>query len=304
MPANVSSRISELLPAIPPGTGIPKTIYQVFYTKDLAPALQQNIEKIRALNPTWSYELYDDDDMVRIVGELYGPRVLDYYERINPKYGAARADLFRYLLIYAKGGVYLDIKGSLDKPLDEVLREDDVYLLSRWRNRKGELYEGWGTHQKLQKIGGQEFQQWHLIAAPGHPFLRKVIENVLENIDAYHPIVGDTGKAGVLALTGPIAYTLAITPLINLYPCRLVDGQQEIGLRYSIFAAAPTPFRAHKSIFKHHYTELSEPIVRLSRSGQLLWILYRPLYKHVVLPLRHVGAAVGRRLPYSRTYRG
>jgi hypothetical protein len=305
MPANSSSSaLSSLLPAFSPGTHVPKTIYQVFYTKDVPAAIGENIAKIRALNPHWAYHLYDDEDMIGIVKELYGQPMLDYYLRINPRYGAARADLFRYLLIYAKGGVYLDIKGSLDKRLDEVLRPDDVYLLARWRNGKGEQYEGWGTHQKLGKIGGHELQQWHIVAAPGHPFLRAVIERVLHNIDHYNPITGDTGKTGVLAMTGPIAYTLAITSIMNRHPHRFVDAQEEIGLRYSIFASTSTAHRAHKHVFKQHYTELNEPVAELSGAVKFAWTLYSPIYQHVVLRMRQLIEAIARRLPYSRAYRG
>ena len=42
----------------------------------------------------------------------YGESILSCYLRIDPVYGAARADLFRYLLLYRTGGVYLDIKSA------------------------------------------------------------------------------------------------------------------------------------------------------------------------------------------------
>jgi len=164
---------SDIVPVFAAGTAIPKVIHQTYPDahRNLPSILEQNVRKITALNPGWEHRLYDDNDIASFIESTYGARVLDYYDRLNEKYGAARADLFRYLLLYRHGGVYLDIKASLERPLDSVLHPEDVYLLSRWRNRKGEQYEGWGIHSRLRQIGRQEFQQWHIIAAPGHPFL-------------------------------------------------------------------------------------------------------------------------------------
>jgi hypothetical protein len=291
---------SEIVPVFPAGTAIPKIIHQTYPDahQNLPSILEENVQRIKALNPGWEHRLYDDVDIAEFIESTYGPRVLDYYNRLNGKYGAARADLFRYLLLYRHGGVYLDIKASLERPLDSVLLPDDVYLLSRWRNGKGEPFEGWGIHSRLRKIGRQEFQQWHIIAAPGHPFLRAVIERVLRNIDSYSPAWHETGRSGVLGLTGPIAYTLAITPLLRQHRHRLVDSHDELGLIYSIFTSAI--YEAHKSVFKYHYTELTEPVVKVSGTRKLLWVLIGPIQIHIVRRVEHVIDAIVRRLQGRR----
>jgi inositol phosphorylceramide mannosyltransferase catalytic subunit len=291
---------SDIVPVFAAGTAIPKVIHQTYPDahRNLPSILEQNVRKITALNPGWEHRLYDDNDIASFIDSTYGARVLDYYNRLNEKYGAARADLFRYLLLYRHGGVYLDIKASLERPLDSVLHPDDVYLLSRWRNRKGEQYEGWGIHSRLRQIGRQEFQQWHIIAAPGHPFLRAVIQRVLHNIDSYSPAWDDTGRSGVLGLTGPIAYTLAITPLLDQYPHRLVSSHDELGLVYSIFTSAV--YEAHKSVFKYHYTDLTEPVVKVSGARKLLWRIAGPIQIHIIHRAQHLIEAIGRRLQGRR----
>jgi hypothetical protein len=287
---------SDIVPVFAAGTAIPRIIHQTYPDahRNLPSIIEQNVRKITALNPGWEHRLYDDNDIARFIESNYGPRVLDYYNRLNEKYGAARADLFRYLLMYRHGGVYLDIKASLDRPLDSVLLPQDVYLLSRWRNRKGEQFEGWGIHSRLRQIGRQEFQQWHIIAAPGHPFLKAVIETVLRNIDSYSPAWDDTGRNGVLGLTGPIAYTLAITPLLDRYPHRLVGSHDELGLVYSVFTSAV--YEAHKSVFKYHYTELTEPVVKVSGSKKLLWRFIGPIQIHIIHRAQHIIDAIARRV--------
>ena len=294
---------SQPIPFFSAGTKIPKIIHQIYFHphQNLPAVLQENVRAIRGLNPGWEHRLYDDHDMAEFIGRVYGPKVLALYLRINEKYGAARADLFRYLLMYQCGGVYLDIKASVEKPLDSVLLADDVFLLSRWQDsRRGEAFTArWGMHGELKSIGGREFQQWHIMAAPGHPFLRAVIEKVLANIENYNPIVHKTGRAGVLWLSGPIAYTLAITPLLPVSAHRLIAGHEELGLIYSIFNSET--FRAHRTIFQYHYTELTEPVVALSRARQWLWMFFGPIQIYVFGPARHFFEALMRR---ARRLRG
>jgi len=287
--------LANLLPVFAAGAAIPKTIHQIYFGQDprLPAALQQNVDRILACNPGWAHQLYDDRAMAEFIRTNYGARILSYYLRINEKYGAARADLFRYLLMYQQGGVYLDIKASLERPLDDVLRPDEVFVLARWRDTKGELYERWGMHRELRKFGGKEFQQWHIIAAPGHPFLRAVILRVLANIDAYSPLWHGIGKNGVLWLTGPVAYTLAITPLLAQNPHRLLAGHDELGLVYSVFKANAAV--AHRTMFKYHYAEMTEPVAAISGPTRLLWAIFGPLQIHVLGRAGRIVEALARR---------
>ena len=129
---------------------IPKVIYQTYTTKDLPLLLRENVARLKEINPDYHHELYDDTDIEWFIASRYGSDMLRTYRRINPRYGAARADLFRYLLIYKCGGVYLDIKSRTTRPLDEVLHPDDELLLSHWSNQPGEDYAGWGLHDELK----------------------------------------------------------------------------------------------------------------------------------------------------------
>lgn len=254
-------RKTGLLPQVPQTSAIPRIIHQTYHTPVLPPELQENVHKMLALNPGWEYRLYDDAAIVDFIKEHYGVQVLSAYERINPTYGAARADLFRYLLIYKIGGIYMDVKSSVISRLDGCLREDDTYLLGQWENGPGEKYETWGLQADLSNIPGGELQQWHIIAAPGHPFLRAVIETVLANIDAYNPGLHGVGKLGVLRVTGPIAYTMSVFPLLSMHHHRMVNIERDLGIIYSIYFDR-NPF-AHKQLFKLHYSKHTESVIKL-----------------------------------------
>lgn len=252
------------------GSIIPKVIYQTYPSRSVPYSIRANIERLKALNPDWRHELLSDTDVCDFIAKEYGPAMLREVERIDPRYGAARIDLLRYLLIYARGGVYLDIKSDATAPLSEVLLTGDKFLLSRWQGCGERQYESWGLHGCLHTVGGAAYQQWHVAAVAGHPFLHAVIERILGNLDLYVPCIHGRGQQGVMALTGQIAYTLAIAPIVHDHPHRLVRSFDDLGLRYSIFDKADQ----HVAMFKSHHSQLHAPILRPSPSGWLrerLW---------------------------------
>lgn len=259
----------DQLPAFEAGTAIPRILHQTFYDRKLPERLEQSVAELRAINPGWEYRFYDDDDIAAFIKEHYPPLVWEYYERIDPRYGAARADLFRYLLLYKVGGVYLDIKSSATRPLDSVLQPDDRFILSKWHNKDGQ-FEHFGLVYDLRHLDGGEYQQWHVICAPGHPFLKAVLEQVFENIDTYDPYLHQTGKRGVLRVTGPVPYTLAIERIRAQHPHRVVDGRAALGLEYNVYGAD----KGHVGVFKGHYSLQTASIVKLGPVKRMVSRLY------------------------------
>lgn len=251
------------------GATIPRILHQTFATHDLPMALRTNVEELRRLNPDWEHRLYDDAMIEAFIAQEYGDGIVAAYRRIDPRYGAARADLFRYLLVYRVGGVYLDIKSSFAGPISDVIRGDESFVVSRWSNGKGERYEGYGLKAEVARYPGGELQQWHVIAAPGHPFLRAVLSAILRGIESYRPWAHGTGKLGVLKLTGPIMYTRAIMPIIDDHPRVIVANESAIGLNYSVVEVD-----AHKNFFKGHYSRSDAPVIKPSPALKPLYSAY------------------------------
>lgn len=255
----------------PPDQIIPKKIHQVFFSDHVLPReIAQNIENLKRENPDWEYYFYDDDDMHRFVCENFSAEIIASYEKLEKSYGAARVDFFRYLLLYRVGGIYLDIKSSASRPLTSVLLPHDTFLLSQWNNSQNERHAGWGLHDDIRWVPGGEFQQWYIAAAPKHPFLAAVIANVVRNIKIYNNGLHGAGQYGVLRVTGPIAFTASIAPILHLYPHRLVDSARDLGLIYSIYDD-----ERHAKLFKAHYSKLRIPIVRPSIASRFLSSIYQ-----------------------------
>lgn len=260
----MSINYQELVPLKALGKEISQHIYQTYRTKDGLPQeIAHNIEHIKSSNPEYNYHLFDDEDIKTFILEYYGETIWSYYQRIAPIYGAARADFFRYLLIYQQGGVYIDIKSSLDKPLKEVLWKEDLFVLTHWDNRPGEQYEGIGIYSDLSNLSRGEYIQWCIASIAGHPFLRAVILQMLRNIDEYSPFRHGAGLWGVLRTTGPIMYTKVIesmrSTLVEGKDYRMLDKPQEIGLRYSIYDTAG--IYGHKQALKANYNKAYTPII-------------------------------------------
>lgn len=227
---------------------IPKKIFQLISDKNnISPEFQENIEYIKNLNKDWQYTLYDDKDIVEYITNNYGTKMLQYYNSINPKYGAARADFFRYLLMYNEGGAYFDIKSGMKYPLSSVIFPEDEYILMHW--------DTFPCYKEVNNMMG-EYQQWHIICRPRHPFLYSVINKVMENIDNYTKDRFGVGKIGVLKVTGPIVYTNAIMPIRKNHKHRLVNLNDFIGLVYNNIG------KSHSELFsKTHYSKITEPII-------------------------------------------
>ncbi len=235
---------------------IPRIIHQTSGSKPLPPLIVDSITALRERNPGWTYRFYSDADIKQYIDRHF-PRHSALYRRINPRYGAARADLFRYLLLFREGGVYLDIKSTFHRTLDEVIHADDQFLLSHWNNGPGSEHEQWGTYPEIANPRG-EFQQCFLVCRPGHPFLEAVIKQVVSNLEHYDPECDGVGLR-VRHITGPVAFTLAITPLLGRFPSRLVCGERDLGFEYNLCRHVSDS--KHRHLFEQHYSVLDEPIV-------------------------------------------
>jgi mannosyltransferase OCH1-like enzyme len=109
---------------------IPLTIYQTWYTKDLPPSMQKNVDNLKRQNPEFSYQLYDDNDCREFIRINFSPDVLHAYDTMIP--GAYKADLWRYCVLYKNGGIYMDVKLACINGFKLIeLCEAEHYVLDR-----------------------------------------------------------------------------------------------------------------------------------------------------------------------------
>jgi len=205
------------LNTILPCYSIPRTVVQthMYENLDSVPVgLQKVMKKIRSDNPFWTFHYFNHVQQRSFIQDFMPFRVLCAYDALNVVYGPAKADLFRYCAIYILGGVYLDSKSGVTKPLDQVFSDKNTSggpLLSHWSPR-------YKANRAVLKIPQGEIVNWFVASPARHPFLLKVIMHVTLNIEEQFGLpseVRESGKVGVLRITGPIAYSRAMLQYIE-----------------------------------------------------------------------------------------
>ena len=114
---------------------IPLHIYQTWHTKDLLPPkMRKCVEKLKTDNPEFEHHLYDNEECHHFIKTNFDKRVLNAFNKLKP--GAFKADLWRYCILYKKGGIYLDIKYQCEPKFKLIdLANDNLYVKEYWNGK-------------------------------------------------------------------------------------------------------------------------------------------------------------------------
>jgi len=166
---------------------IPKIIYQTWFKKELPIPIQSSIDNMMIINKDYEYQLFDDVDMRNFIKTNYDETILKCFDSL--KIGAAKADLWRYLILYKTGGIYIDVDSTITGNLDQLIQNEPCAVLSRENNYN-------------------KFVQWCLIFTPEHPLLKICIDKCIANIQS-------GSIMDVTELTGPVVYSDSIREYFN-----------------------------------------------------------------------------------------
>ncbi|KAI1138418.1 glycosyltransferase family 32 protein [Hypoxylon sp. FL0543] len=233
----------DLIPSIPSPSGVikrnssksqkrkspgsfPKKIWQTwkidpfsFEERDSSTAKTWTLK-----NPSFRYELLTDSNDMSYIEQHFGPDgfnrmdIVDLYRSVNAT--IIKADLLRYLIMYAEGGVYADIDV-------EALRPVQRFIPERYDESQIDMVLGVEIDQpqfKNHRILGkksQSFCQWTFMAKPRLPVLLKLVENIqgwLTGVAQKQNVpVGEVTLDfdEVISGTGPSAFTTAILEEMN-----------------------------------------------------------------------------------------
>jgi len=176
-------------------SAIPLVIYVTSYEKEMQGGLKRLWDANRVFFPAGArLEYYDDEQMYRsarstsksLEDEGIVTGAFEAFKSLRP--GAFRADLWRYMKLWADGGVYLDAKLKLLRPLGS------------WLNFNGD-----GSLQLVKDWGHGHLWNAVMAVGPRDEKLAGVIQFVVGQIKARayrHDLPKD---GGCLAITGPAA---------------------------------------------------------------------------------------------------
>ena len=119
---------------------IPFTIVQSWKSRESVPG--RIFEAIRKYAPEYKHVFFDDNDAVMFLSQNYPPQVLNVYHSMKSR--AHKADLFRYCYLFIHGGVWLDMKTVLIRPLAEIFTSRyGIYTVRSIMTHKGvTCYQG------------------------------------------------------------------------------------------------------------------------------------------------------------------
>jgi mannosyltransferase OCH1-like enzyme len=163
------------------------------------------------------------------VNKTYPGPIADCYNRLQIM--VAKADFWRYLVLYKYGGIYLDMDSSILRPLSGWIQAEDEAIIT---------VEG----------NPDVFVQWALVFRKGHPVLKKTMDLIVENIQE-NRYPNDIHK-----MTGPTVYSRAIQEVMGV-PHRYVTKDTD-----TTFIKNDTKVRIYGKdysgffCFKHEKTDL------------------------------------------------
>lgn len=186
---------------------IPANVYQTWETRKLTRRLHKSVSEWRQLNPELSFHLYDVEARDAYMKAAWGHRaIFSVYKNAN--FGPLRADIFRYCILFERGGFYFDISKGVSRPLREFISSHSKELLS---------FEGNLSHREAPQIlehrlnqPGNLVAQWGFGFAPGHRILEIQIQRIERTRKKYQNLVFANPKAAILEFSGPIPFTESV----------------------------------------------------------------------------------------------
>lgn len=172
-------------------------------------------------NPSLRYEVLTDGNGLAYVEQVFGPSgfnrmdVVNTYKSLNAK--IIQADLLRYIIMYAEGGIWADIDV-------EAIRSFDHFIPKQYVDKESELdmiigietdEPGFADHPVLGSKS-QSFCQWTFVCKPRLPVMLRLIDNILIWLNRIAEMEGKSISEieldfdEVLSGTGPSAFTNAI----------------------------------------------------------------------------------------------
>lgn len=198
--------------------GIPLVIYRTWNEKQIPIGMWKNIHKSLEMTPEFDHVFYDDTARLKSIEENFEPNVVKAYKCLKP--GAFKADLWRYCILYVKGGIYIDMDIEIVVPLLPILKENSrIYIQQVIPERKHCVTSYPGV------ING------FLAFSPKNPVLRACIDEIVQNCKS------QDYKVDFLDITGPCLLARKIAD---------VEGSDKI---------ISSPFK-HKILKEFHYNDV------------------------------------------------
>lgn len=186
---------------------IPLIIYQSWHTNFIPRTLAREIKKFRKLNPDVKFYLYNDSEVKNYMKKFYGKhQIYEIFKKA--KYWQIKTDIFRYCILFERGGFWLDIKSIINVQLSRILRKDVTMLISFEKNK----FKSTDNHKIKSKLlyKNNFICNWFLGSQTKNIILKNVINNICVGFPMFKNKVFDNPKDAILEFSGPRLFTNTI----------------------------------------------------------------------------------------------
>lgn len=199
----------------------------------------ENVKDWTNMHPEYIHQIVKDDFALKLVKYLYQqvPEVIDTYETLSKP--VMKADFFRYLILFARGGVYTDIDTRPLKPANGWVPESipmdyQGMVIGIEADPDRPDWSEWYA-RRIQ------FVQWTMRAKPGHPILREVIARIVEEVRLRR---SRDLSADIMEVTGPGVWTDSVFAYFNTPEVlKAVTGNPASKIKYERFFNLEQPVR-------------------------------------------------------------
>ncbi|PYI12675.1 hypothetical protein BO78DRAFT_392490 [Aspergillus sclerotiicarbonarius CBS 121057] len=210
-------------------SGIADKVWQSAKTTHLTDDQHDWIDSWLAKNPSFRYELLTDASALTFVRTHYAmrPDIIEVYETLPIP--ILRADLLRYLLVLAEGGVWSDLDVTCDKAVADWVPEE-------YRDEKIEMIVGLEFDFEWRGEGtpiASQFCNWVFAAPPSSRALQVVVDAVVAKIKeiaamnrvSIKDLTLEMLPIDVVDVTGPKIMTIAVLESLHQLLGRTVDDR-------------------------------------------------------------------------------
>lgn len=246
---------------------IPKILFQTWGTSKFRKSEILELLSLRDALEGAQFVFHNDDDMFEYMSEKWSRHPI-YSVFLSVKSGAARADIWRYCILYEYGGVYLDIDSSFHPTLISHIGPDFGELFSFESNPI--TYKHKYLVKTIKRINTTDRSlpipmhlnlQWLFFCKPKHVVLEIAIRlisqrflnlGIIRNIDQE---LESDATSFVLNLTGPAVFSEAV--LISRCLGHTLRFMQTDFGGFGKFKSATASAYFYRSTASKHYSQIS-----------------------------------------------
>ncbi len=218
-------------------------VHQTWVGRKFGKSHYKSLKDFRSLNPDLTFKIYTDANINQYMKENWSHHKI-YEVFKNSLIGPLKTDIFRYCILYDRGGYYFDISRGCKIPLKKLHHKNSKMIIT---------YEDTTCfippqNQMLYNLKRpfNHFLQWGLAFEKKHKFLELIIAQIVNNYPFYKDKIFSNPKLAILNFTGPGMYTYVMRNYLVKYGLEQV---QELDIKFDnngIFKLNGSQFRYHQ----------------------------------------------------------